>query len=116
MNRYLAIPATVFSVRDPSTDLPAVDALGNPATTTAAEVCRALLMDPKIKEALDALDRYDLREKLVAGGVAELTEAEHAALVAVVKRPSTLSDAALYSPDVAKFLRTIVDASSVRPP
>ena len=116
ITRYLTLPGPMDLI-DASNGKPALDAKGAQAKTSHEDISRALMVDPKIKDTMDACDRFDLRGKLTkpTGTTIELTEAEHTILVEVVKRPTTLTDTAIFSPDVHAFLRAILDAPSEKP-
>jgi hypothetical protein len=125
MLRYVTLPGPLTLV-NPATDEPALDADGKPAQIGHASVVRTLMADPQLRAMLDVCDLFELRAKMcgLSGSVVELTEPEHAALLAVVRRPATattqgatqfLTDAALCSPDVMKFFKAILNASTERP-
>jgi hypothetical protein len=110
MNRYFTLPDGKLEVVDPLTDKVSGE-VGHD------EIAKVMMMDPHVKDSMDACDRYDLRKKLLQapGSLVELTEDEHKVLVQVAKKPTTLLENAVYSPSVYDFLRRILNASTDKP-
>ena len=106
--RYLQIPTKPFDLVNPDTG----EAIAE--TLPVSLVLRALV-NRLTPEPLDVLEAFVLLQKLTAGGVIALDEKEHQALAAEAKKPKGLALAAVMSPSVNAFLRSIVDAPSVRP-
>src|ERR1700735_5497911 len=122
LTRFLTLPGHL-SLVNPATDEPAVDDKGARVTIPHANLVRTLMADPQIRSTMDVCDAYELRRKLSkpSGTVVDLTEEEHTALLPVVRRPATsttqgasqfLTDAALCSPDVIAFFKSIINAST----
>ena len=111
MLRYLTLPAAPLDLYYPS---------GEKAdnTVTHRDVVGLLFQDQRLSTApMDIFGCYDLRKKLLgeAGTVVELSEQEHAALVAVCKDPKTMNQVLALQDSVIAFLRSVVDAPSVAP-
>lgn len=86
------------------------------ADFTHVDVCRSLTSQIRTDDKLDVLECVDLRAKLTGWSlVAALTDAEHTALSEAAKHPRGLTLHAQLSPEVAAFLRAIVDAPTAKP-
>lgn len=96
----------------------AVDGTSQGRSISWQDFVRALFIDQRLSEEMDALARMDLFHKLRGlepGAYAELSESDYCVLERVARRPKTLSADFYASPGADAFLRAILDAPKEAP-